>query len=414
MVLAQARQYGKREAAVLRRVVQVGSERPKSRVGWSVVGALAIGGLLLAACGSGTSGTSSPSTSPTGSSGQSAGVAAARAFVAAHTPYPSQILQTQPLASRPPTGKTIDYINSPTTSSHVILQGLDAAAAVLGWKVVSLSTNGDPTTEASAMSLAVENHPSAVVGAGFPAATFATQLGQLRADHIPYVTVGTTDCESTCDYASNGVLVDIGTPLDYTQRGQWLAEWVVANSGGKANSVVWDLSTYQTLTAVAQGYDSELAKLCPSCKLATQDVVATSIGTSLPAQIVTYLQRHPQVDYLVMTYGDLTTGLEAALQSAGLSSQVTIVDQTGGAANLEAIKSGSPEKVFVGESDVIIGWEAADALARYFETGSVSEASYVYLPRNYLTASNISDPQADYVAVPGYKQEFMKLWKVSS
>lgn len=342
-------------------------------------------------------------------------VAQAKAFVAQHTALVKNIPITGELPARPKSGATLDVMIDTTPSATQVADGVKAAAAHLGWKVDVINAGSTPESQAAAMSVIVENHPTAVIGSGFPTATFPTQIATLRKDGIPFVTNGSTDCTTTCNYDKVGVVADVNSTPSNTEVGQWLAEWITADSNGKANSVVWDLSSYNVLNVVANSYVARLKQICPGCSSDLQDVTTASIGTTLPSQIVSYLQSHPSVNYMAMTYGALTTGLQAALQSAGLSNRVKIADDTGSVANLQAIASGtSPEKVFVPYSETIVGWMETDAVARYLQHATVNEAEYASAPRNFLVQSNIKTPLADNNSVPNYQAQFLKLWKVGS
>lgn len=353
--------------------------------------------VLTAACSSAASG---------GGSSDLAGVAKAKAFVQQHLPYPDSIGVSAPLSKKPPTGKTIAVISGQTTSSKTYNTAFQTAGKKLGWTIKVISMASDtPDNAVKAMNLAVQMKPDAVFDPVFPAATFPTQIAQLKAAGIPYIEAGQTD------KPGNGVNVVITTGADYAQRGQWLANWAVADSDGKANVAVFNLSTYPVLNAVLSGWDTTLKSLCPTCSTDTQNVVATSIGSTLPGEIVNYLNAHPQVNYVMATYGDMTIGLAQALSNAGLSDRVKVITQSGGPQNFQALVDGT-EKANVPQSDPIIAWMAVDAIARTFVGDKVDQKDYDYVPRNIVTKDNVKDPSVPYVSVADYQQQYLKLWHV--
>jgi ribose transport system substrate-binding protein len=342
------------------------------------------------------------------------GTSQSQQFVVAHTKLPTSIFVTTPLNKKPPKGLTVDYLNGENPDAAAIGVAMQQAAGKLGWKVVSIDAGQTPESVVAAMNIAVENHPSAVVGAGFPASTYPNQLKTLKADHIPYVTTGTTDCQTTCDYAATGVMADVASPVDYVTRGQYEANWIAGNSNGKADVVTFDFSTYAVLDTLAKSFNSSLKTVCAGCRNDNVDITVASIGTTLPAQVVSYLQAHPSVNYVFMTNGVLTTGLQNALNSAGLANKVKIVDQAGGTANLENIASGGSEKVDLPESNPVLAWTTLDAVARSATNTPINEEQYDRLPTSFVTKANVGNPKTPYVGVTNYQQQFLKLWKLGS
>lgn len=372
--------------------------------------------LAVTACSSTATkagGASSTSFSSVSSGTASGGIAAAKAFVQANLTPPTKILVTTPLPKAPPTGLSIVVIQGSNVEAAQQTADVQAAAKVLGWKVNVIATASTPEAYAAAMTNAIAIHPAAVLTSGFPAAVFGSSLTQMRSQGIAYVTNGTTDCTDTCDYQSNGVFADVEAPPNYAVEGKWLANWVAADSNGTAHSVLWDLSTFTVLNSQIDNYKSTLSAVCPNCHADIQNVAATAAGTTFPQQVVNYLQAHPDVNYMVLSAGLLASGLQSALDSAGLSNRVKIADGGGGPVNLQNIKSGGSEKVFVpAGDDGSLGWLMVDAVARFVLHVPATESEYATIPRYYLTKDNIGDPSQNIAAVSGYQNQFKQLWRV--
>lgn len=365
------------------------SWRPKvaAVLATSVVGLFAIGGQAFA-------GTTS-----------SAQVAAAKAFVAANSSYlTGNSVPTLQIPSKPPTGKSIVYIQTPDSGSILYADAIKSAAKYLHWTVNVIPTQ--PTAQAiqASMTLAVEKHPTAVMtGAAFPMGTFPTQLAQLKKAGIAYI-----EC-CTSDPLGNGVTANLDPNSDFTKRGVWLANWMVADSNGKANVAVYNLGTYPVLNLVASGISNRLKATCGGCAYATQNITVTSIGTTLPSQVVNYLRAHPSVNYVAFTFGDMTLGLATAMKAAGLSSKVKVVTQHASAADLQDVKSGA-QAVNLPEPDLQIGWYMVDAAIRFVEHAPMPNGAYEHIPTNFLTKANLKSVTAPYVSDPNYVSEFLKLW----
>lgn len=354
-----------------------------------------------------TAGVSTLANASTGKT-SAAEVAAAKAFVKLHSPYlTGNSVPTAKLPKRPPTGKSIAYVETTDSGSLLYAQAIQAAAKILHWKVDIIPTQSTPQSVANSMSLALEKHPSAVMtGAAFPESTFPSQLAQLAKAKIPYI-----EC-CTGDAIGKGVVANIDPTADFTLRGVWLAHWIVADSNGKANVAVYNLPTYPVLNAVATGLTSTLKSTCQGCTYSSQNISVNSIGSTLPSQVVSYLRAHPSVNYVAFTFGDMTLGLSTAMKSAGLTSKVKVVTQHASKANFQDVANGS-EAVNLPEPDLQIGWYMVDAALRFLEKVSVPNNQYKYVPENFITKANLKSVTAPYVSDPNYKSEFLKLWGIS-
>jgi ABC-type sugar transport system substrate-binding protein len=369
--------------------------------------------VALSACSSSSAVKSGDASSANGSAPSAAAkakVAQAQAFVKAHSADPASVGTTTPLTKKPPAGKTVVFVAPPVSSSQDIENGMKAAASVLGWKIDLITESGDPTAVAAAMSLAVEKHPTAIVQAGQSLTAFSSQVAAANREGIAYIAIGTEDPLSEVG-PGKAITALLSSNVDFQTRGAWLAQWVVADSDGSADIVDYNLSDYPAMGAVVSGFSSTIAAMCPDCTLDNQDATSTSIGTSLPGQIVSYLTSHPKVKYVAVAYSDMTIGLAQALKTAGLT-DIKVVVQGPSSRNFQNIVDGT-ESVAVGASNVMTGWLAIDAVARFVVGDPVDESYYSVLADKIVTKANVSDPSQPYVVVPDYVAQFEKLWHVS-
>jgi hypothetical protein len=58
------------------------------------------------------------------------------------------------------------------------------------------------------------------------------------------------------------------------------------------------------------------------------------------------------------------------------------------------------------------GWYMVDAALRSLQKMEIPQGVYDSPPRQILTKENITDPKQPYVGVPGFQDQFKKLWKV--
>ena len=387
--------------------------RSKSAAGVVLAGALAAA-LSLTACsssgGSGSSGSTgagAPSTgSPSGTA--SAAVAAALKDLA---PYESTspTITLPPLASKPPTGKTIDFLGCPVASCLEIQDAAQAAAKALGWKVKVFNGGLTPATFTSAMDEIVQTPNDGVLAIGIlPNSAIQTQLNSLKSKNVPFVAV------ASASPVGDGMIANFSSTPEIAQSGKVMADWIVADSNAKAKiAYFWDPSLTQHLAA-KNAFTSEVASLCPDCKVDVQSTsFSTGIGTADPKQIVSYLQRNTDVNYLVVGIGDATAGVPQALAAAGLAGKVKIVTRLADAINFKAIQSGT-ETMGVTEETYEVGWRMIDVLARTMEGASITCCSTPIGTIHVITKSDLPADLSKPYSVPNYESFFLKAWQLSS
>ena len=138
-------------------------------------------------------------------------------------------------------------------------------------------------------------------------------------------------------------------------------------------------------------------------------------GKGIPGQVVSYLQRNPEVEYVAIQASEYTTGVAAAVKAAGLLEKVKIITRVPVAANVEEIKNGEMFAA-VAEEDSTFGWRAINALVQRFAGKEDYEAEPVGW-HQIINAENIDGFKLDAVgspAVPGDPEQFLKAWGLES
>lgn len=398
--------------------IREGSVRPRrrgtmhksrnSRATKSWVGALVISGLalVLTACSSSSSSSATAGSSAASSSGGSTKAAtAAAAAVAAFEQRPTT-LSVPALPSKPPAGKTVDFMacGLPVCQSYISL--VQAAAAAVGWNEQTIQIGLTPQTETDGYAQAVRNDPAGVIGSGGVAASVvATQLQQLTAEHVPSVLV---DVPS----AGNATAALLSTSAQ-EQLGQEMGDWILANAHGK-NAHVGIISTPATpvYDAAHTGLQKVLAG-CSSCSTTVYSFPETDIGTTLPTNVVTFVRTHPDINYLFFDFSNEVDGVPAALQSAGLASQVKITTEDTTATETAYLKSGQEAATAAIPWPETL-WNAFNVILRKQMGLSVTPAVDMQMPRMIFTGSNVlsSTTVAPPPLVANYQADFKAAWHV--
>lgn len=364
--------------------------------------------LLSAACGS--SGGSTGGSGDATSAATKAAVAAADAALKVFLEPP--VVTVPALSRKPPTGKTIMAVTCSVPACVATAQQAVKAGKALGWNVKIIYGGITPQSYLSALDQAVQNPGDGVMfNAILPDTAITRQLAELRAKHVPFVSLGEPFKSSTY-----GTLADFLGPNQVGPGGRVMADWVIANSHDNPGKVAyfWDPSLSQHRTALLS-FEAVLAKSCGSrCPVDVQSVSAATFGTTFPQFVVSYLQSNPSVKYVVFGYaGGQAVGVPQALKAAGLAGKVQIVQRQGDPLDLQLIKSGQ-EAMAEFEEVYEVGWEAINAFARYFVGDSDSQyTEAVGLWYHAITAQNLPANLNVFYSAPGFQSKYLAAWKVS-
>ncbi len=408
-------------------------QHPKRRGMRRALAAIAVCGLVVAACGSddddgsdtttAPAGTSAPADTTAGTDGgesPSDGLAAAQARVDAFLQPVAELPLSEPVALE--SGKKLFYVQCGVAVCAEIAIGLEAAAEAAGWTYETASHQDTPETVASAFDAAIAAQPDVVMTSGNPREWFATQLETLDEQDIPVVAWSMPEGYEPGD----GVDVNLLTADDYYFYGVLMADYAATTATETGNISFIGLPTFPVLSIVQQGFEDEIAVACPECTVDVTEVAVTDLGTNLPGMVVSQLQANPELDTIVYAFGGMLFGVPDAINAAGLGDQAVAISQAGGPLNFSLIAAGDHQVAEVALASELLGWRAIDAAARIMagEGPGVAEtpAEAVIeghpdilksgLPLQILVADSITDPSALWVGVEGFQDQFKALWGV--
>jgi ABC-type sugar transport system substrate-binding protein len=382
---------------------------PRATIGVFVALTLTVGG--AAACSSSKSSSSGGTGGGSGSAG--GGSAQAAANIEPLLKAPTSINITQQLKAKPPTGKKIAITQSSEPVTLETNKGFADAAAAVGWTVSVVPEGTGPEDPGKALGQAIDQHPDAIFVSGQTLSTMRTQIERAKAEKIPVF-----QSDSGEPVSQDGSIYVLS--LDsFQQTGAWgkmIADYIATK--GSKHTLVVDLSLYPILHAFSEGVVNELKSVSPSTKTTLQDTQITDlIGGKIPSQVVSAIQRNPDIDWVILCLGDMATGLKAALRGAGFGNKVKIGGESASTANITALKK-KDEDVWTGFAAKIHGWRRIDAAARVFNGESLDPNNNSLLPTQLITQDNVNSAPLDtdgyYLGVPDYKDQYLKLWMMSS
>jgi len=358
--------------------------------------------ITLSSCSSGGS------ASPTASAGNSKVSAEAQASAKALLTRPTKIALTTKLPSKAPTGKNIYFVQCAVPECALIGDYLSEGAASLGWtlhKVVV--TSQSPEALAAAWNQVASANPDGVVSNGAPVSAISDALAKLKAEKVPVVEF------SSPDPAGTGLTASLLSTAYSTQRGKVVADFFATDSKGKANAVYFNVPAYPILAFEVAGFKKELASACAACSVDVQEVDATTIGTTLPSQIVAYVRAHPKLNYIYVGFDSMYIGVPQALKAAGLNTQVRLVGDDPGAVNISYIKNGDEYAALAFPTGEGV-YRSLDVIARTFLGSSITPSTDASFPLYMMTKKDLSKPlpKDRFDVVQDFAAQYKALWLV--
>jgi ribose transport system substrate-binding protein len=369
---------------------------------------------LTAGCGSsdnssdGAAKASSASTS-TASAGSSP-TAAVEALVAKYRKPSNAFVAPGPAVDASSLkGKTVWFIplGAVIPALGVEAKGIQEAAAGLGITVKTCDGKLQPAAASSCISQATKSGADGILIDSVTPQTVTTALRAAEAKKIPVVQIFGVQGQNTAytQYVS----------LEDRQSHAIAADWIIADSKGKANVVtstsVGDLSAENDVKA---GGGAEFASKCPDCDVTNVNITPTTVE-SLTAATSTALLKNPKIDYGLPEFDFLVPLFQRGVQQAGRTAKMKVVSTNGVLSSMQLVKSGKQAADGAGNRNYG-GWQAMDAYVR-LALGKPAPTKQ-FIPPRVFDATNIgtvslteaASKSGEWFGDLGYKQDFLKLW----
>lgn len=379
-------------------------------------------GLSLAACGSDSDGVSEETTAAVTEetvASEVSGVELAQARLDEFSKVLSDLSITETVNA--PQGLKIAYVQCSVPVCESIKQGIQEAVDAIGGTLKVFTHSDTADTVQAAFEAAVQYGPSMVLTSGNPRAWFEVSLAELNKNNIPVVAWSMPE-----PYQTEGLAANLVTGDDYYFNGVLMADYVVAKTSGQANVLFLNIPQFPVLALESEGFKSEVASVCPECKLTSLDFTVEQLiaGEHISAAVSEF-QKDPSINFLVTGFGDMLLGVPDALKGIGVS--VPAISQAGTPLNYQMIVDGSLQVADIGLPSGFLGWRAIDAGLRAI----AGQSTGVFAPRPFSTisghpdiaisgvplkileASDLADPTVAWSGIDGYKALFTSLWKKS-
>jgi ABC-type sugar transport system substrate-binding protein len=360
---------------------------------------MAAAALVVTACGSDSGGGATSAAQ----SGGGPGVAKAQTLAKEASTRPTTLGALQAIGKPVPAGKKVAFISCGVEACEIQGDIIKQGAADLGWTASTIGTDGSPEQLQNAFKTAMRQGADAVILNAVNRATVAKQIEEAEKKGVAFVTC------CSIEPTGNGILRNVAGKDNSAIIGENVAAKIVADSGGKANTLFVNISAFQILQSLSKQFGDSYEQFCPDCAYASLDIPITSLGKDAPDRIVSYLRSHPQVNYVMLSVSNaLGAGLPAALRAAGLADKVKLVGQSADTQTFQDLQAGNIKSV-VPFDYYTVDYLMLDALARHFAGVPVQEANP---PIWIVTADNMpaSATKGLFPVVESYRDEFKKIW----
>jgi hypothetical protein len=366
-------------------------------------GVLILATALAVVATAGGSSIQSSAASPTLVASSRSALAAATAALKDDIKVSAGIGPTEKLTRVPPKGKVIYWLVGNVSQLEEQTPYIEAAATALGWHVKVLTyTFGDAEALDAAISQAVAAKPAFIGGVAISLSTAGTGVAQAKAAGIPFYVVAGTDPALA---KANGVYAEaVGVQWE-TRAFTALLDYSVIAAGGPTGVLLVGYSNedQQSYPVAKRAFLS----VCSSCDY-EQYLATPADGTSgaVPGEVVSMIQRHPAIRYIMLPLPQFYASIRQALDAAGMSKvQFLMVGQVPG-----QIPNFTAMVPFPFGST---SWAIVDAMARQSIGQSFDRAAYDTLPFPLWTQKVRPVPlPVNYQGPDGYQKAFEKLWGV--
>ncbi|MEW2414484.1 substrate-binding domain-containing protein [Streptomyces sp. NPDC046866] len=304
-------------------------------------------------------------------------------------------------------GKSLVYVAQTMTNPGVagVAEGVEKAAAAIGWTVRVIDGQGTPAGIQAALSQAVTLRPSGIVIGGFDPRLTSRQVADAAAAGIPLV--GWHAVGSPGPSTDPPLFTNVTTKVEDVARIS--ADWVIARSGGRAGVVVFTDDSIPFARTKSDLIEQQLAG-CPGVRLlATENIPIPDASQRTPQEVSSLLSRFGggwthSVAVNDLYFADAAPALRAAGEPGG-GPPFNIGAGDGDPSAFQRINSRQYQAATVPEPLAQQGWQVVDEFNRAF--AGQPPSGYV-APVHVVTADNSGgatswDPR-------GYREAYEKIW----
>ncbi len=309
------------------------------------------------------------------------------------------------------TGKKIVVLAADMKNGGIlgVTNGIQEAAAKIGWQVTVLDGAGSVQSRAGAFGQAFALKPDGIIINGFDAVEQQAALKQACDAGIPMVSWHAGPVIGPDP--ANCLFANVST--DAMEVSAAAAKWAFADAGGKPGVVIFTDSTYAIAIAKADKVKETIEKLGGTV-LEYVDTPIADTSNRMPTLTTSLLQKYGAKWTHTLAINDIYFDFMgpslAAAGIAGDGAPKAVAAGDGSESAYQRIRSGQYQSVTVAEPLNLQGWQLVDELNR-----AVSKAKWsgYTSPLHVVTKANISSDGGDkniFDPGNGYRVQYAKIW----
>ncbi len=206
--------------------------------------------------------------------------------------------------------------------------------------------------------------------------------------------------------------VTAAIPIDYKRAGALLAEWTIAQTGGKTNALVLVTNEVLSTDSMVSGIKEAFAK-SPDSKYTIVNVSIPDWASKIQPDVQSAVIADPTINYIIPIYDSMSQFVVPALTITGAADHVKIATFNGTPFVLDMVQSGQVE-MDVGENLDCIAYGLLDAQMRLL--CGVAPVTDPKIPLLVFTKANAASAGTPAVASKGYGDAYLAgykdLWKL--
>lgn len=375
-----------------------------------LVAVAAAAALALSACSSSGGSSSSPTTGGTTDSG-GASAAVAQAVTATEQARQATTFTPPGPAFDPSAAKGKKLYVIDVASSIPLTQVTDAAAqqalGLVGATLVRFDGKGSASEFARGVNQAIADGADGIALFAIDPNVVAGPVQKAIKAKIPVIVMQYGDADATLP---SGIAAHV--TYCYSCAGEYMADWIVADTQGKGVGVELitstDVSNSKPLIA---GFTAKLKAGCPECKIHTDNVPVANWQTDVGTTVKSALTSNPDIKYVVPIYDGMALFATPAIQTSGKTG-VKVVTFNGSLGSMQDLAAGKTVAAEVGSPQAQEGWALADQFMRIMAGQSAAKDENVGLrlfDKANIATIDLGKPEENWYGVD-FQSGYKLLW----
>jgi ribose transport system substrate-binding protein len=310
-------------------------------------------------------------------------------------------------------GKTAWFITQQQSIPYnqAVIDGFNEAAKEAGVTVRVANGKGQVANYGRLVEQAINQDADVIVIHGIPSSLVEPQLEKAGEAGIEVITANTHDPGPPAADEPDAVVAE--ATHCFSCAGRLMADFMVADSDGKANAVVLTSSDVGLISSQeAAGIQEETKRLCPDCKIKEIDVPIAQ-WQGLTARVPSILREDPSIDYVLPLYDGMAPLIVPGIKQARAQDRVKLVSFNGTKAVLEMLEQGDVVAADVGQPTQYEGWGMFDQALRVLSGAEPVED--INVPLRLFTTNNIGDidlsaPEESWYLEVDFREKYKELW----